>query len=169
MHRLFEPLEGRRMLSTTLPTLDVTLAPASDGKIELTINNAVDVKVHEFVNTGGQVVVTSGTQTPVFTGDDVNNHGTFLGVERIVINGTTGDDVVTLDDADIKAFINTGNGKDTIFVNNVAETTVTDPDLVTINAGNGKDSIVATTDGSQGTITTVVLSKGTDSVEAPFA
>jgi hypothetical protein len=161
-----EPLEGRRLLSTT-PMLDVSL----DANGVLTVNNAANVNVHEFLGNGADIpdsVVVTSPQIATFTGSS-DNSGTYLGVTQIVINGTTGDDVVSLDDANIKAFINTGNGKDTIYVTNVAETTVNDPDLVTINAGNGKDSIVADTTGDAGTITTIVLSKGTDSVEAPFA
>jgi len=162
MSRLIEPLEGRRLLSTT-PMLDVSL----DANGVLTVNNAANVDVHEFVGNGTTIpdsVIVTSPQIATFTGSS-DNSGTYLGVTQIVVNGTNGDDVVSLDDANIKAFINTFGGKDTIFVTNVAETTVTDPDLVTINAGNGKDTIVAQTDGSTGTIATVVLSKGTDSVQ----
>jgi hypothetical protein len=151
---LFEPLEVRRLMSTA--PMEISL----DANGVLTIGNAANVQVHEFINTGSSVQVTSN--------GGLTNHGTFMGVTQIVINGTAGDDIVTLDDADIRAFISTGNGKDTIFVNNVAPTTITDPDLVTVDAGKGQDSIVATTSGD-GTIATIVLSKGTDTVEAPLA
>ena len=164
MFRLIEPLEGRRLLSTT-PMLDVSL----DANGVLTVNNAANVNVHEFVGNGSTVpdsVVVTSPQIATFTGSS-DNSGTYLGVTQIVVNGTNSDDVVSLDDANIKAYINTFSGKDTIYVTNVAPTTVTDPDLVTIDAGNSKDSIVAQTDGSTGTIATVVLSKGTDSVQSP--
>jgi len=159
MNRLIDPLEGRRLMSAA--PMAITLATQGAETI-LTINNAANVQLHEFVNLAGNSV-------HVTSDNGLTNHGDFDNVTRIVINGTGGDDVVSLDDADIKAFISTFNGRDTIVVTNVAPTIITDPDLVTIDAGKGTDTIVAQTDGSTGTIATVVLSKGTDTVEAPFA
>jgi hypothetical protein len=154
MIRLIEPLEERRLMSTA--PMAISLA----GGV-LTINNAANLQLHEFVSP-------SGNSVHVTSNNSLTDHGDFFGVTKIVINGTNGNDVVTLDDADIKAFVNTFNGADTIFVTNVAPTTVTDPNLVTIDAGNGDDAIVAQTSGA-GTIANIVLSKGTDTVEAPLA
>jgi hypothetical protein len=159
MDRLIEPLEGRRLLSSA-PPMSITLAAQGADNV-LTINNAANVQLHEFVNS-------SGNSVHVTSNNGLTNHGFFDRVTKIVINGTNGDDAVRLDDADIEAFISTFNGKDVIVVTNVAATVVTNPELVTVDAGNGKDTIIADTSGP-GTITTVVLAKGKDTVEALFA
>ena len=159
MNRLLEPLEGRRLLSAAAP-MDITLAAQGADNV-LTINNAANVQLHELVNP-------SGNSVHVTSNNGLTNHGFFDQVTMIVINGTNGDDDVRLDDADIKAFISTFNGKDVIVVTNVAATVITNPELVTVDAGNGKDTIIADTSGP-GTITTVVLATGKDTVEALFA
>jgi len=153
-----EPLEGRRLMSAA--PMAITFASVGAEKV-LTIDNADNVQLHEWVNL-------SGNSVHVTSNNGQTDHGFFDNVTRIEINGTNGDDFVTLDDADIKAFISTFNGKDAIVVNNISLATITDPDLVIVDAGNGKDTIVATTSGD-GTITTLVLSKGTDTVDAPLA
>ena len=155
MVRLIEPLEGRRLMSIAM---NITFEPVGTEKV-LTIDNAGNVQLHESLTV-------SGNSVHLTSNNGQTDHGWFDNVTLIEINGTNGDDQVTLDDADIKAFISTFNGKDTIEVNNISLTTITDPDLVIVDAGKGKDSIVATTSGD-GTITTLVLSKGTDTVEAP--
>jgi len=150
-----EPLESRRLMSVAM---NITFAPVGADRV-LTINNAANVQLHE-------LVVGSGNSVHLTSNYGQTDHGWFDNVTLIKINGTNGDDQITLDDADIKAFISTFNGMDTIQVNNIALTTINDPDLVIVDAGKGTDTIVATTSGD-GTITTVVLSKGTDTVEAP--
>src|SRR4051812_32742746 len=99
MDRLIESLEGRRMMSNT--PVDVTLAavqnPDGSQKNVLTINNAVDVKVQQFGPK--EVVVTSGTQSAVYTGA-ADDHGDFLDVDQIVIRGTNGGDSIILMDKD---------------------------------------------------------------------
>lgn len=167
MYCLIEPLEGRRMMSTTPPALDITLAFDPNLQVNvLTINNATDVLVTERVvdfNTGARgVIVESGTQSRTYTGDfDVN--GTALNVGLIVINGTAGDDIISLVDDDIRATISTGNGRDQIFVSGHAPASVfaSTNALITIDAGNGKDSILVTDVDSYN----ILSSHGTDTIE----
>jgi len=162
MNSFVEPLEGRRLMSAT-PTLQVSLAP--NGL--LTIDNAQNVTVHEFVpaNSPAQVVVTSATQTVIYSGDDVTNHGTFYGVTQIIIHGTKdrAGDVITLYDADIQASIFGEAGPDTITVLSSLDV---EPNtaLVTVDGGKGDDTIVADQI-ADGGFTVVVASKGTDSIE----
>jgi len=144
MDRLIESLEGRRMMSNT--PVDVTLAavqnPDGSQKNVLTINNAVDVKVQQFGPK--EVVVTSGTQSAVYTGA-ADDHGDFLDVDQIVIRGTNGGDSIILMDKDIQALIYTNSGPDVLSLYGSAQTSVftTNPAdaLVVIDPGSGRDMI----------------------------
>ena len=135
-----EPLEGRRLMSVAM---NITFAPVGADMV-LTINNATDVKVHQFAD--GSVQVTSGTQTPVYTGA-IDNIGTFLGVGQIVINGTDGQDNIILENLVPKTYVHTFKGSDTISISGSAQTMIaSDEDGATIivDAGGGKDLISIT-------------------------
>lgn len=145
MNPLIEPLEGRRMMSTTLPAIDVSLAP--DGT--LTINNATSVTVQEFLGNGTTIPTSVVVTSPQIGAGGFNGSGTYLGVTKIFITGTDGQDIISLNDTDIKASVNTLKGSDQIFLSGSGQTTIASDDSATIviDAGGGKDliSVVDTT------------------------
>jgi len=145
MNCLFESLEGRRLMSTT-PMLNVSL----DSAGVLTINNSNQVNVQEFPGNGSTIptsVVVTSPQIAIYTGSS-DNSGTYLGVTKIVINGTNDNDAISVLDTDIPAAINTGNGRDTITLISSAPASIFASSLatVTIDSGNQDDTIILVAD-----------------------
>jgi hypothetical protein len=130
MNCLIEPLEGRRMMSTTaVAPLDISSASVN-GQIVLTINNAANVQVTERIGaTSKSVHITSE--------NGLTDHGDW-NADQIVINGTDGADVITLNDTDIKAFVNTFKGIDQIFLSgSLPEAVIATDDSATIILNTG--------------------------------
>jgi hypothetical protein len=155
----FEPLEGRRLLSATITSTAGGLVVTDD-------NNGNNVFVQEvspgnvqvFVNFQSQGVFTApannvivnggnGGDTITFqgitvgatllggTGKDVL-HAFSLGGVPITMNGGNGNDQIFDDQG--PAIILAGNGKDSVFLNNLSQ--------ATIDGGNGPDGIFITID-----------------------
>jgi hypothetical protein len=130
MDRLIESLEGRRLMSTVASApMSITFAAVNGEKV-LTINNAANVQLKELFNSEGNTVHVTGD-------NGQTDYGFFDNVTQIVINGTDGDDVITLDDTNIKAFVNTFKGIDQITLTGSAETLVTSRDNATVVLNTG--------------------------------
>jgi len=131
---------------STTPMLNVSL----DSTGVLTINNSNQINVQEFPGNGTTIptsVVVTSPQIAIYTGSS-DNSGTYLGVTKIVINGTNDDDIINVEDTDIPAAIGTGNGRDTITLVSSAPTSIfaSSSATVTIDSGNRDDTIILVAD-----------------------
>ena len=142
---MFETLESRMMLSTTVPAASVSF---SSGNLTITGTSYTDtIKITE---SSGSVTVVSESKTL----------GTFVGVKLTTIKGMGAADTITYAGNTEGAAIYAGNGNDTINVSDPPVATGSSMPYSVIYDGTGSSKIYV----NSGVNTTVYAQTGADSV-----
>jgi Ca2+-binding RTX toxin-like protein len=137
------------VFNVSLQAASLTVNDQTGNAIQMTVSNS------QF---GTTFDLGSGTDTLNLFGAGGNNV-TVRNVE--VLNGSSGNDTISLPDSTNGMTIDLGAGNDTINLSNSAGNTVTVANVENINAGNGDDTVTANLDGA-GAGANVNLAAGTN-------